>query len=201
MLRRSIALLLGLGLAASLAALETGKPAPDFSLADENGKAVSLKQFKGKTVVLEWVNNGCPFVHKHYDSGNMQALQKKHTAQGVVWLSICSNAQGKEGYWPDGAAAKAFKAAEKASMTAILRDPEGTVGHLYSAKTTPHLYIVDKKGILAYQGAIDDQPSTDPRDIPKARNWVEQALGELAAGKAVSVSDTKPYGCSVKYKR
>lgn len=194
--------LLALLLAAGLhAAVETGKAAPDFKLADENGEPVQLSDYKGRTVVLEWTNEGCPFVHKHYDSGNMQSLQSKYTAKGVVWLTICSSGEGKQGYWADGAGAKAFKAGRKAAMTAILRDPDGTVGHLYGAKATPNMYVISKKGVLVYQGAIDDKPSTQVKDVATAKNWVAQALDALAAGKAVSVSDTRPYGCAVKYAR
>ncbi len=193
--------LLGLALAAGLqAGIETGKPAPDFSLSDEQGKTVKLSDFKGKTVVLEWLNEGCPFVQKHYhDSGNLPALQKKYTDKKVVWLSIVSSAEGKQGYWATGEEARAFKAQQKAAMTHILKDADGAVGRAYGAKTTPHMFIIDAKGVLAYQGAIDDKASTKARDIPKAKNWVAQALDEILAKKPVSVSDTKPYGCSVKY--
>lgn len=193
--------LLSLALAAGLhAGVETGKPAPDFTLADENGKAVKLSDYKGRTVVLEWLNEGCPFVQKHYhDSGNMPALQKKYTDKKVVWLSIVSSAEGKQGHWATGAEAAAFKADQKAAMTHILMDADGAVGTAYGAKTTPHMYIVDAKGVLAYQGAIDDKASTKAKDIAGAKNWVAQGLDELLAKKPVSVTDTKPYGCSVKY--
>ena len=193
---------LALGLASALpAAVETGKAAPDFSLTSADGKTVKLSDYKGKTVVLEWVNEGCPFVRKHYDSGNMQSLQAKYTNKDVIWLSVCSSAEGKQGHWSDGDEANEFKRREKAAMSAILLDPEGTVGRAYGAKTTPHMYIINKKGVLEYQGAIDDTASTRAKDIPKSTNWVVQALDELLAGKKVSVSDTKPYGCSVKYAR
>jgi hypothetical protein len=191
---------LGLALAAGLSAVETGKPAPGFSLPGLAGKAVSLEQFKGKTVVLEWINPGCPFVKKHYDnSGNLPALQKQFVGKDLVWLAINSSAAGKEGHWAGAAEAQAYKDAQKAAMSDILLDADGTVGHLYGAKTTPHMYVIDPKGVLVYQGAIDSIASTKAKDIKKATNWVAQALGELKAGKAVSVSDTKPYGCSVKY--
>lgn len=193
-------LLLSLCFAGALQALETGKPAPDLSLIDADGNTQTLSQFKGKLVVLEWINEGCPFVRKHY-SGNMQALQRKSRARGSVWLSICSSAKGKQGYWATGAEANAFRQRSAAAMSAILLDPDGTVGHLYGAKTTPHMFVIDKAGILVYQGAIDNRPSTRANDIAGATNWVSQALDELAAGKSVSVSDTKPYGCSVKYKK
>lgn len=181
-------------------ALEIGKPAPDFKLPGLTAKTVSLAQYKGKTVVLEWVNEGCPFVRKHYSGGNMQGLQKKYTDKGVVWLSIASSAEGKEGFWPSAAEAAAFKAAKKAAMTDILLDPDGSVGHAYGAKTTPHLFVINAKGTLVYQGAIDDKPSTNAADIAKSKNWVAQALDEVLAKKVVSVPETKPYGCSVKYK-
>ena len=197
-------LFLAAALAAPLAlsaAVEIGKAAPDFKLTGDDGKAHSLADYKGKTVVLEWVNEGCPFVKKHYhQSGNMPALQKKYTDKGVVWLSIVSSGEGMQGHWASPAEAAEFKTAQKGAMTAILLDPEGTVGQAYGAKTTPHMYIVDKAGKLAYQGAIDNIASAKAKDIPKATNWVAQALDELAAGKAVSVSQTRSYGCSVKYK-
>lgn len=193
--------LLGLALATGLhAAVETGKPAPDFTLSNEAGQAVKLSDYKGKTVVLEWLNEGCPFVQKHYHhSGNLPALQKKYTDKKVVWLSIVSSAEGKQGHWATGEEASAFKAEQKAAMTHILKDADGAVGTAYGAKTTPHMFIVDAKGTLAYQGAIDNKPSTKAKDIAGATNWVAQALDEIQAKKPVSVSDTKPYGCSVKY--
>ncbi len=187
--------------AGGLQAAEVGKAAPDFKLNGLGGKAVALSQFKGKTVVLEWVNEGCPFVKKHYhNSGNLPALQKKYTDKGVIWLSVASSAEGKEGYWASATEAQAFKDAQKASMTDILFDPDGSVGHAYGAKTTPHMYVIDRKGILVYAGAIDDKASTKAKDIPGSKNWVAQALDEVLAKKKVSVPETRPYGCSVKYK-
>lgn len=180
--------------------MEIGKPAPDFKLPGLSAKTVSLSQYKGKTVVLEWLNEGCPFVRHYYDKGNMQALQKKYTGKKVVWLSIVSSAAGHEGYFADAKAAAKFKADEKASMTDVLLDPAGTVGHAYGAKTTPHMFVIDAKGALVYQGAIDDKPSTNAADAANAKNWVAQALDEVLAKKAVSVPETKSYGCSVKYK-
>jgi peroxiredoxin len=188
------------GLAVGALAAEVGKPAPAFQLPGLNSKTVSLAQYKGKTVVLEWVNEGCPFVRKHYGSGNMQSLQKKYTAKGVVWLSISTSADGKEGYWADAKAAGAFRAAQKAAMTDILLDHDGTVGHAYGAKTTPHMFVINAKGALVYAGAIDDKPSTNPADIAGAKNWVAQALDEVLAKKKVSVPETRSYGCGVKYK-
>jgi peroxiredoxin len=175
-----------------------GKAAPAFSLKDVDGKSRSLAEFKGKTVVLEWINHGCPFVKKHYESGNMQGLQKELAAQGVVWLSICSSAKGKQG---DLTAAewKAANAEKGAAPTAVLLDPKGEVGKLYGAKTTPHMYVVDAAGNLAYKGAIDDKPTADKADVAGAKNYVRQAVTELLAGKAVSEPSTTSYGCSVKY--
>lgn len=175
-----------------------GKPAPAFSLKDSNGKAHNLADFKGKYVVLEWVNYDCPFVKKHYDSGNMQRLQKEFTDKGVVWLSINSSAPGKQGNFPADKV-NALMKEKNAAPTAYLFDTDGTVGKTYGAKTTPHMYIINPKGELIYMGAIDDKPSTDKADIAGARNHVRAALEEAMAGKAVSVSASQPYGCSVKY--
>lgn len=180
------------------AAVETGKPAPDFKLTDINGTEHSLSDFKGKTVVLEWTNYDCPFVKKHYGSGNMQALQKKYTDQGVVWLSICSSAPGKQGNFTNEEWLKRSKAAQVKS-TAILLDAEGKTGKLYGAKTTPHLFVVDTAGNIAYQGAIDDQRSWDPKTIKGAKNYVAAALDALLKGKPVAEKESQPYGCSVKY--
>ena len=184
--------------APALAAPPVGSQAPNFQLPDANGKVVTLGQFKGKVVVLEWNNPGCPFVKKHYGSGNMQKTQAAAKKDGVVWLSINSGGPGKQGHM-DGPEAKAFVAAQKAQPTAYLLDPEGVVGKRYGATTTPHMYIIDKAGKLAYQGGIDDKPTADKADIPGARNHVLAALAELKAGKPVSVPTSRPYGCSVKY--
>jgi peroxiredoxin len=180
------------------AAAVVGQPAPAFSLTDTNGKPESLADFQGKYVVLEWVNHDCPFVKKHYGSGNMQRLQKKYVDEGVVWLSINSSAPGKQGNYAP-VKWNEMSAAAKAVPTAVLLDPEGTVGHAYGAKTTPHMYVIDPKGTLVYAGAIDDKPSTDPDDIAGARNYVEEALGEAMAGKSITTASSTPYGCSVKY--
>lgn len=179
-------------------AVEVGKAAPDFSLTDYTGKVFKLSDYKGKTVVLEWFNRGCPFVKKHYGSKNMQTLQKKYTGKGVVWIAIVSSAKGKEGYL-NPEEVKPLLKEFGFGATALLLDPKGTVGKSYQAKTTPHMYIIDKAGVLAYAGAIDDNPSTDPADIKGAKNYVSSALDELLAGKKVTVSTTKAYGCSVKY--
>ena len=189
----------GLALAPALAAPVIGKPAPNFRALDVNGRVVSLADFRGKTVVVEWNNPECPFVKKHYNSGNMQKTQAAARRDGVVWLSINSSAPGKQGHM-DNAALKSFLSAQKAQPTAYLLDPNGVVGAGYGAKTTPHMYIVDRRGNLAYAGGIDDKPTPNPADINGARNHVLAALSELKAGKAVSVSTSRPYGCNVKYK-
>lgn len=182
-----------------LAAADTGKPAPTFTnVKDINGKTHNLADYKGKTVVLEWVNYDCPFVKKHYSSNNMQDLQRKYTAKGVIWLSVNSSAPGKEGNYTI-AEWKQKSAERKVAAHAILLDPDGKTGKAYGAKTTPHMYIIDGAGVLRYQGAIDSTRSTDPADIKTSQNYVSAALDELAAGKPVSTQETKAYGCSVKY--
>ncbi len=178
---------------------QIGKAAPNFKLYDVNGRVVSLSDFRGKTVVLEWNNPECPFVKKHYNSGNMQKTQAAAAADGVVWLSINSSAEGKQGYMtPDQA--KTIVAGQQSRRTAYLLDPKGVVGAGYAAKTTPHMYIINSKGTLVYNGGIDDKPTPNPADINGARNHVLAALAELKAGKAVSVPTSRPYGCNVKYK-
>jgi peroxiredoxin len=178
---------------------QIGKAAPAFRANDVNGRVVSLADFKGKTVVLEWNNPECPFVRKHYDSGNMQKTQAAAKKDGVVWLSINSSAEGNQGHM-NGAKAKAVLAANKSQPSAYLLDPKGVIGNGYGAKTTPHMYIVDPKGTLVYMGGIDDKPTRDAADIASARNHVLAALSELKAGKPVSVPTSRPYGCAVKYK-
>ncbi len=180
------------------AAVESGKAAPAFTAIDANGKSVKLADYKGKTVVLEWTNHECPYVKKHYGSGNMQKLQKEATADGVVWLSVVSSAPGTQGY-VDGPKANAVTKERGASPTAVLLDPKGDLGHLYDAKTTPGMYIVDKTGTLVYQGAIDDKPTSNAADIAVAKNYVRTALTEIKAGKPVTTAATKSYGCTVKY--
>jgi len=180
------------------AAPEVGKPAPAFTLKDCTGKDVSLSDFKGKVVVLEWVNHGCPFVKKHYGAGNMQALQKDAVAKGAVWLSVCSSAPGKQGHMAPNEANK--KCGEVGSAaTAYLIDETGETGKAYNAKTTPEMFVINPEGILVYMGAIDSDPSPDPAAIKGAKNYVAAALDETLAGKPVSNPSTKPYGCSVKY--
>ena len=176
-----------------------GKPAPLFKAADVNGKAVSLSAFRGKTVVIEWNNPDCPFVKKHYGSGNMQKTQAAAVKDGVVWLTINSSAPGNQGHM-NGAQAKAYVAKTGARPTAYLLDPNGVVGKAYDAKTTPHMFIVNKAGTVVYAGGIDDKPTPRPADIDGARNHVLAALSEVKAGKAVSVASSRPYGCAVKYK-
>jgi AhpC/TSA family len=175
-----------------------GQPAPAFSATDASGKAVSLADFKGKTVVLEWVNPGCPYVRKHYDSANMQATQKGATDKGVVWLAVNSTHVGA-GDYKKPADMAAWMQSQKAAATHTLMDSDGKVGKAYGARTTPHLYIVDAKGTLAYAGGIDDKASSDPADVKTAKNYVNAALGDLQAGKPVAQATTRPYGCSVKY--
>lgn len=180
------------------AAIEPGDDAPAFTLPDTAGEQVSLADYAGKIVVLEWFNFGCPFVRKHYDSGNMPALQKKYTGKDVVWLSINSSAEGKQGYLPGPELAKASEKHGNAA-TAILIDADGKVGKAYGARTTPHMVVIDKKGKIAYMGGIDDKPTTDKADIEKATNYVADAVDALLAGEAVEVKKAKPYGCGVKY--
>ncbi|MCC7262952.1 MAG: thioredoxin family protein [Candidatus Latescibacteria bacterium] len=175
-----------------------GKTAPEFSLKDAEGKERTLTEFKGKFVVLEWVNFGCPFVKKHYGAGNMQGLQAEYTGKGVVWLSVCSSAPGKQGHF-EGEELKKQIAEHRSRATHYLTDPEGRVGRAYGAKTTPHMYVIDPGGVLVYAGGIDDIPSADPDEIPKAKNYVRQALDALLAGQPVPAPSTPPYGCSVKY--
>jgi len=184
--------------AAQASPAKVGEPAPAFTLTDSNGVQHSLADFAGKTVVLEWTNHECPFVKKHYESSNMQAQQTAATADGVVWLSINSSAAGKQGN-VDGSAANRLRTQAKAASTAYLLDATGVTGRMYAAKTTPHMYIIDPKGVLRYAGAIDSIPSADPADIPKATQYVSTALAELAAGKPVTTVVTQAYGCSVKY--
>lgn len=174
------------------------KPAPGFTLVSAGGDTISLIDFKGKTVVLEWVNYDCPFVKKHYNSGNMQALQKKWTEAGVVWLAICSSAPGKQGHFSPEEIQKRMTS-HQSKPSAYLIDESGVVGKQYGAKTTPHMYVITPDGTLVYAGAIDDKPSTDTDDIAGAVNYVNDALTAVLAGKPVAVKETKAYGCSVKY--
>lgn len=184
--------------AAALAA-RVGDPAPDFTATDSNGKTHRLADSKGKYVVLEWHNQGCPYTRKHYESGNMQRLQKEWTAKGVVWYTVISSAPGTQGY-VTAPEENDYLKKMNAAPTAVLLDPDGTLGHLYAAKTTPHMYIIDPSGVLIYNGAIDDHPTADQSDIPNSKNYVSTALEEALSGRKVTDAATRPYGCSVKYK-
>ncbi len=177
---------------------KVGAPAPNFALPAADGKTHSLGDFKGKYVVLEWFNPGCPFVQKHYKSDNMQTLQKQFTGKGVAWLTIDSSAPGAQGHLTPEAAKKQMSE-WKMGSTALLLDPTGTVGHEYHAANTPHMVIVDPAGKLIYEGAIDSKASYDPADIKSSTNYVKAALEEAMAGKPVSNAETKAYGCSIKY--
>ncbi len=191
-------LALALAAGTTLAAPEVGQPAPAFTLTDSNGQSHNLADFKGKFVVLEWLNHGCPFVKKHYDSNNMQKLQKEYTSKDVVWLSIVSSAPGKQGHMSPAETNQA-KEEKGSAATAVLLDEDGTVGQLYGAKVTPELYVINPEGNLIYAGAIDDKKSVDPADVEGAANYVKRALDEALAGQPVSTPRTEPYGCSVKY--
>jgi peroxiredoxin len=178
--------------------VETGSSAPDFTLPDTTGQTRHLSDYKGKFVVLEWYNPDCPFVGKHYKSGNMQQLQKEYTAKGVVWLTIDSSAPGEQGNYP-AEKLNAISTKVGAARTALLLDPEGKTGRLYGAKTTPDMYVIDPKGNLVYRGAIDNKRSTDEADVKAATNYVRQALDAVMGGKPVPNPSTQPYGCTVKY--
>ncbi|MDM3871776.1 redoxin domain-containing protein [Porticoccus sp. W117] len=180
------------------AAPKVGSPAPDFELSNHKGETVSLSDYQGKTVVLEWTNHQCPFVVKHYSKGHMQALQKKYTDQDVVWLSIVSSAPGKQGYVTMDQASD-MSEAQGTHRTHLLMDSDGVVGKAYAAKTTPHMYVVDKEGVLQYMGAIDNNSSPSPDDIKGATNYIDVVVPEVMAGKKPSYTTTRPYGCSVKY--
>lgn len=179
--------------------LTVGEPAPDFTITDSNGKSHTLSQYKNKIIVVEWLNHDCPFVGKLYNSGKMQELQKTYAEKGVVWFSIISSAPGKQGYCTPEQANELAQEKE-AAPTAILLDPDGEVGKLYGAKTTPHMFIINVDGVLVYNGGIDDIRSTKVEDIAKAKNYVHIALDELLAGNEVSIQTSQPYGCTVKYK-
>lgn len=201
--RRGALALLGASLtlaapAVAREAVRPGAPAPDFTIQDSAGRPVTLSALKGKVVVLEWTNHDCPYVRKHYGAGNMQKLQKEATAQGVVWLTIASSAPGQQGH-VSGLEADKLTTDRGAAPTSVLLDPSGAVGHLYGATATPHMYVIDKAGQLAYMGAIDDKPTTNRADVPDARNYVREALAAVAAGQPVKTTSTRAYGCSIKY--
>lgn len=175
-----------------------GEPAPAFSATDSQGHAETLSAFRGKYVVLEWHNQGCPYTRKHYVSGNMQALQKQWTAKGVVWFTVISSAPGKQGYVTPFEE-NAYLSQVHAVPTAVLMDSDGKIGRMYNARTTPQMIVIDPSGKVIYDGAIDDRPTPDPEDIRGARNYVSDALAEAMAGKPVETAFTRPYGCAVKY--
>ena len=181
------------------ATVRVGSPAPNFTAKTSAGQTVNLSDYKGKVVVLEWTNHECPFVVKHYSTGNMQKLQQEAKDKGVVWFSVVSSAPGQQGF-VTAEQANAVVKEKKASPTAVLLDPDGTLGKLYGARTTPHMFVIDKAGQLQYMGAIDDAPSLANQDVTKANNYVRAALGQIMAGQKVTTSTTQPYGCSVKYK-
>lgn len=195
---KKLALLTILFALPAMATLHVGDKAPAFSLKDSQGKVRNLADFKGKWVVLEWFNNGCPFVRKHYESHNMQDLQTKYTGKGVVWLTIASSKKGKEGYLTEAGASEIIKT-EKAAMTALLLDGEGKAGKAYDAKTTPHMFVINPEGKVVYMGAIDSKKSADKEDIATSTNYVATALDEAMSGKAITTASTTPYGCSIKY--
>ena len=192
------AFLVALPCALGAQAPEVGKPAPAFTLPDTYGHQHTLAQYAGKWVVLEWLNYDCPYVKKHYASGNIPGQQQKWRDQGVVWLAIVSSAPGTQGYF-EAEQMNARTASDGSKATAVLLDPPGTVGHAYDARTTPHMFVIDPQGVLRYMGGIDDKASARVEDLQTAKQLVDQALTELFAGKPVSVPTSRPYGCSVKY--
>ena len=177
---------------------QVGQPAPDFSTIDSQGRMRHLSDYRGKVVVLEWTNADCPFTRKHYESGNMQSLQSLAQDHGIVWLSVISSAPGKQGY-VDGSAADQLSKTRHAVPTAVLLDPSGSVGRLYHAKTTPHMFVIDAKGELRYMGGIDSIATTDASDIPKAEPYLKEAMLAVVDNQPVAHPVTRPYGCSVKY--
>jgi len=181
-----------------MASPKVGETAPDFTAQASNGKSLHLADYRGKYVVLEWHNNGCPYVGKHYKSGNMQHLQKQWTGRGVVWLTVISSAPGKQGY-VTASEENDYLAKMQAAPTAALLDPAGEIGHLYEAKTSPQMVVINPQGVVIYDGAIDDKPTTDLSDVPGATNYVSLALEQAMAGRPVATPATRPYGCSVKY--
>ena len=189
---------LALMLVATALAVKIGSPAPGFTAVDVDSKQQKLSDFKGKYVVLEWHNQGCPAAQNDYESGNMQRLQKEWTARGVIWLTVISSAPGTQGFVTP-AQEKEYLKQMNAAPTVVLLDPAGTVGRLYDVKTTPQIFVINPGGTLIYQGAIDDKPNSDKPDIAKAKNYVSAALTEALAGKPVTEAATSPYGCSVKY--
>ena len=194
----AVAATLALAPLAALAQARVGAPAPEFTATDSHGQSHTLDEYRGKFVVLEWHNQGCPYTRKHYISGNMQGLQKEWTAKGVVWFTVISSAPGKQGYVTDSAENE-YVEKMHADPTAVLMDPEGKLGRLYDAKTTPQMFVIDPNGKLIYDGAIDNRPTPDVEDIQGADNYVSDALSAAMAGRPVTTAYTRPYGCSVKY--
>lgn len=182
----------------AVASVATGAQAPAFSVQDAEGNTRTLAEFRGRTVVLEWTNFGCPYVRKHYDSRNMQTLQQEATGSGVVWLQVISSAPGEQGHL-DGAGALARVRDDDAHPTATLLDPSGVMGRAYGATNTPQMFVINASGAVVYQGAIDDRPSARQASLEGANNYVRAALADVAAGRAVRTAQTTPYGCSVKY--
>ena len=180
------------------ASAQTGTTAPAFAATDSKGRQHSLAAYKGQTVVLEWTNHECPYTVKHYATGNMQALQRSATEAGVIWLTVVSSRPGTQGH-VNGLEADQLTDERSARPTAVLLDPEGNLGRLYGARTTPHMYIVDPAGTLVYMGAIDDQPTANPASVKVARNYVREALADLREGRPIAAASTRPYGCTVKY--
>ena len=189
-----------LAVSAAWAAPKPGAPAPVFTAVDTRDNAVALSELRGRKVILEWTNHDCPYVQKHYDSGNMQALQRDMAAQGIVWVTIISSAPGRQGH-VSAAEANALTAERNAAPNHVILDPDGAIGRAYDARTTPHMFLIDEDGIVQYMGAIDDKPSSRPKTVKTAHNYVRAAHAEIEAGNSVSNPATKPYGCSVKYDR
>ena len=183
---------------ANAAAAQIGEPAPDFTAVDSRGNRVQLSAYRGKTVVLEWTNADCPYTRKHYASGNMQGMQGLAQKDGIVWLTVISSAPGRQGY-VTGPQADFLTESRKATPTAVLLDPSGAVGRLYGAKTTPHMFVIDKNGALQYMGGIDSIATADASDIARAEPYLKEAMMAVAQGNPVAHPVTKPYGCSVKY--
>ena len=176
-----------------------GQPAPMFSVTDTKGKTQALEAYRGKWVVLEWFNHECPYTRKHYYTSNMQNLQRDYTGKGVVWISVVSSAPGNQGYHSSAADVDRAMTEKKAASSFVVRDTAGTLGRLYAARTTPHLYVIDPQGVLRYAGAIDDRPSPSPSDVPGAKNYLKAALDAGLAGQPIAIGTTQPYGCDVKY--
>ncbi len=184
----------------AFAGVTVGEKAPDFIGTDTHGITHNLDDYRGKTIILEWTNHECPFVKKHYGSGSMQSLQKEAVEQGIVWLSIVSSAPGRQGY-TTAEEANSVIADTESHATERFLDPEGAIGHLYGARVTPHMFIINPDGTLAYDGAIDDMPGPNPKTLDKAHNYVRAALTDLSNGKPIRTAKTSPYGCAIKYKR